>query len=391
MRKKYSVVFIVVSFLIMIMPNVASAKTLQDLYNELATLKSKQAAAASNKKMTTSEINALNGEINTVQSQINTTKNEIVAATNKIAESEKKIKEKKEETNELLRFLQLSSSENALLEYLFDAEDYTDFIYRYAVVSQLSKYNTDLMNELATTIKELENSKVTLANKQSQLEKQSTELTAKMATLKANLSTLIEAGTTIAEDIEAKQKDINYYEAQGCSRNQDITTCVKVPSSTGWNLPIVGGAYVTSEYQIIRTDCYGCGGVSHRGIDLGVPEGTKVYATAAGRVAYIVRGSSCGGNMVYIYHYVNGGYYTSVYMHLYSINVAVNSYVDAKTVIGTSGGGSTASRNGGYDNCTTGAHLHFGIAYGNDVSRFNANSFNPRNLAPFAYGNYLRR
>ena len=41
--------------------------------------------------------------------------------------------------------------------------------------------------------------------------------------------------------------------------------------------------------------------------------------------------------------------------------------------------------------CTCGGHLHFGVATGNDVSRFNANSFNPRNLVPFASGSYLKR
>ena len=46
---------------------------------------------------------------------------------------------------------------------------------------------------------------------------------------------------------------------------------------------------------------------------------------------------------------------------------------------------------GGYDYCTCGGHLHFGVATGNDVSRFNANSFNPRNLVPFASGSYLKR
>ena len=46
---------------------------------------------------------------------------------------------------------------------------------------------------------------------------------------------------------------------------------------------------------------------------------------------------------------------------------------------------------GGYDSCTCGGHLHFGVATGNDVSRFNANSFNPRNLVPFASGSYLKR
>ncbi|UKI27821.1 MAG: hypothetical protein L6V91_04510 [Bacilli bacterium] len=60
----------------------------------------------------------------------------------------KKFKIKSNETDELLKFLQISSGENVYLEYLFQAESYTDFIYRYSIVSQLTEYNTNLMNEL---------------------------------------------------------------------------------------------------------------------------------------------------------------------------------------------------------------------------------------------------
>ncbi len=65
-----------------------------------------------------------------------------------------------------------------------------------------------------------------------------------------------------------KKKDIKYYESKGCKLNQNINSCVTIPNSSGWKLPLTS-AWVTSEYQVVRTDCIGCGGVSHRGIDLG--------------------------------------------------------------------------------------------------------------------------
>ena len=257
------------------------------------------------------------------------------------------------------------------------------------------------MESLKKLVKELEDSKITLASKQKELEVQSSNLASKLATLKANLSKLEEEGTTIDEDIDAKEKDIKYYESKGCKLNQDINSCVTIPNSSGWKLPLAS-AWVTSEYQVVRTDCIGCGGTSHRGIDLGVSEGTYAYAAAKGRVAYIVRRGSCGGNMVYIYHTINGVPYTTVYMHLLEIKVNVDDIVDTNTVVGLTGGLTTGAMNpsqcsvsyagkGGYDYCTCGGHLHFGVATGNDVSRFNANSFNPRNLVPFASGSYLKR
>lgn len=397
-KKAKKIIMLLFIITIILLPNYkVEAKTLQDLHNELAELKKKQESALNNQHMTTEQIDNLNREINTVESNIENTKKEIDNATKKISDSEKEIAEKKEETDELLKFLQISSGENVYLEYIFESDSYTDFIYRYSIVSQLTEYNNNLMEELKILINELEESKVTLANKEKELESQKKSLSSKMSTLKANLSEIIEEGTTIAEDIESKQKDIDYYTSKGCKLNQELNSCVNVPNANGWNLPIIGSAYVTSEYQVVRTDCYGCGGTSHRGIDLGVSEGTKVYAAAKGRVAYTVSRSSCGGNMVYIYHTVNGEPYTTVYMHLLEIYAKPNQIVDSNTVIGISGGGTTSAMSGcrispyGYDRCTCGAHLHFGVATGNDVSAFNANSFDPRNLTPFVGGSYLKR
>ena len=93
--------------------------------------------------------------------------------------------------------------------------------------------------------------------------------------------------------------------------------------------------------------------------------------------------------MVFIYHTVNGVNYTSVYMHLLSINVSDKQVVDENTVIGRVGGGSTAS----YDRCTSGAHLHFGLASGHVSVGFNAYAFNPRNIFTFPqmYAGYFSR
>ena len=66
------------------------------------------------------------------------------------------------------------------------------------------------------------------------------------------------------------------------------------------------------------------------------------------------------GNMVIIHHKINGQTYTSVYAHLLSINTSVGETVTRGSIIGYSGGSSTAA----YDNCTFGAHLHLTIALG---------------------------
>ena len=65
----------------------------------------------------------------------------------------------------------------------------------------------------------------------------------------------------------------------------------------------------------------------HNGIDLGIGEGTKIYAAASGTVAAITKKSSCGGNKVYVHSYVNGKAYTHYYFHLLKIDVKVGDKV----------------------------------------------------------------
>ena len=384
MKKK--ILFIMILFIFMFIPyNKVEAKTLQDLYNELDVLEKKREAANNNQKLTESEINKLNSEIATINSNITITKNEIVQAEKDVKKSEEEISNKKEETNDYLLFLQLSNSGNTYLEYLFDAEDYTDFIYRYAVVSQMSEYNNNLINDLEKLIEELGEKKKDLSEKEKKLETQRNEFNSKLITLRANLKDIKAEGYDIDDDIEVLKRQINNYKNMGCSLNQDLSVCTKVPYADGWKYPLKSGC-VTSEYTGFNERTDYSGGGDHHAIDLGCnPEGTPVYAAAAGVVRRIAR-YNCGGNAVYIYHIVNGKGYTSVYMHLLSYNVKENQHVTEDTVIGYVGGYSTSSAHGGYDNCTTGAHLHFGLASGDNFASFNVYSFNPRNLFKFPYG-----
>lgn len=370
------------------------AKTLQDMYNELSSLKNKLATANSDKKLTESEISNLKAEISTITVNISKAQSDIKKAENDIIESQNEIESKKEECNQMLQLLQLSSDENTYLEYVFEADSYTELIYRYAVVSQLTDYNSGIMDELTSLIDELEEKKIELSNKQQSLEKEQANLSDKLTTLNANLKEQTEEGASIEDDIAYLERQIKYYkDTLGCSMNQNITTCGKKSSSgvavtaDGWTAPLKSGC-VSSEYVGYgdRLD-YSGPTTGHHAIDLACnAEGTPVYAAAAGEVDKVVKysgGYSCGGNMVYIYHTVNGKNYTTVYMHLLSIAVSEHQIVDENTVIGYVGGGSTAKQNGGYDSCTTGAHLHFGMATGHHSTGFNSYSFNPRTIFNF--------
>ena len=385
------------NILFFLIPKV-EAKTLQDIYDELAKKQAEYDASKNKVNLTQEQINKLNREISSISASIEQARKDIKQAEIDIEKSKKKIEDKKVETDGLIQFLQVSNGGNIYLEYLFDAENYTDFIYRYEVVKQLTNYNSDLIDELEELILDLQKKEKELASKQVKLENDRKELTKKVSTLTSSLASYRAEGVDIEEDIKSLKKDIDVYEKMGCKRNQDLDLCTGTVNAYGWKFPLAYGC-VTSEYTgyNLRTDWSGGGG--HHAIDLDcVSEGTKVYAAANGTISRIAFFGSCGGNTVYISHMVNGKRYTSQYMHLLRVadGMYVGKVVTDNTVIGYVGGYSTSISHGGYDRCTTGTHLHFGIAEGYNAYDFNSHSINPRELFAFPKlvyngGGYFRR
>lgn len=72
----------------------------------------------------------------------------------------------------------------------------------------------------------------------------------------------------------------------------------------------------------------------HTGIDLSAPRGTKVYATGNGKVVKAGKSSGGYGNVVIIDHGYN---YTSLYAHLYTVDIKVGQMVKRGEFIGTVG------------------------------------------------------
>ena len=358
MKRKIFLFFVVTFFISVLNVN---AVTLRQLYNDLDKLESNYSAAKKKASMSQAELNKLRASIANTEAEIKNTQNEIIKAENEIKKSEEEIAKKKEETNQMLLYLQIMNSNgDSMLEYVFEADNYTDFIYRYSVVSQLSDYNQGLINELNVLIDNLNKKKKDLAINQANLSKQKQDLQAKYMAVQIQLKDAQDSGLSIAEQISEKRKLINHYKSIGCSMDQDVKSCNSVAAVTGWTYPL-NSFYQSSSYGERR------GSVSHWAVDLATPEGSAVKAVANGEVVSArVPGNGCGGMIVQIRHTYNGTYYLSLYMHLLSTNVGVGTKVSGGQVIGYSGGGPREIAKWG-DGCTTGAHLHFSMATASSV------------------------
>lgn len=384
-KKLVSIILIFVLF----MYNSSSfvrAETLGDLKNKLGQKQKEYSDSENKKQLTQAQINQTNSDIATTKKNIEQTYIDINNLQKDIDALYEKIAAKKAEVKKIVNFVQVSSGVSTYLEYIFGAESFTDLIYRTAVAEQMSNYNEKLVKEYNGLIEESKKKQEEIGNKQVELGKYQKDLEQKVASLGKELEEEKSTSISIADEIKTQKEIIEMYEQMGCTDNENIKTCGRtlLPAGTAFYRPTQTG-HVTSEWGVRYLI-----GNWHEGIDIGVPEGTTVYAVATGVIASVLPRTSCGGNMVVAHHKINGQTYTSVYAHLLSINVSKGEVINRNTIIGYSGGSSTAS----YDSCTFGAHLHLTIAlgqYGVDYTNWSYQlnrvySRNPRSYINFPSG-----
>jgi len=342
--------------------NAASkANTIKELRSELQGLKNKKKENQKAKDKTQGEITSSKNSIYNAEVEIANNQTKINNAIVEIEQLNVEIADTEQSIKNLISAYQIASGENAYLEYVFNAKSYAELVYRYAVVDQILTYNEEQISSWEDKIEQNEQLQVDLAAREIELENQITYLSKEIDSLGAKLEQYTEITMDIDDEISSTQELIDYYVNLGCGEEQDLDQCVSVKGDTNFSKPLSKGT-ITSYYGYRTHPVTGQKNKFHSGIDIGGnKEGTSVYATANGMVGKIIRKASCGGNSVYIYHTINGKKYTSQYTHLLAINVKVGDQVTSDTVIGTVGGGAQTKS---YDKCTTGAHLHFGIANG---------------------------
>ncbi|CDF12094.1 putative uncharacterized protein [Mycoplasma sp. CAG:776] len=353
--------------------NAAAAETLGDLRNEYNELLKKKQENDNKTDAAKAEIARKEAAIKQAQADITEAEHQYDEAEQSIVESNEKIDSLTEETKKVLLYMQQMQGQNAYVEYVSGASSMTELIMRVEAVNQVSGYIQKTTKNLESEIKRNEELKTELTEKQKKLENQ---IASYEKTIEEQYDSIDEYdiyALDINQQVEiAKDKYDHYYKAcktyAGTTDDSTpLSSCVDsddIPYNSGWLKPLKSGV-VTSKMGYRTHPVTGQKYKFHDAIDIGGnSEGTKVYAAAAGIVSGIARKTSCGGNKVYVDVTVGGKKYTTYYYHLLAINVKVGDIVNQNTVIGTVGGYSTSTSHGGYDACTTGAHLHYGVATG---------------------------
>lgn len=350
--------------------------------SDVQKIKDKLAAATAQKNAVSSQLKNISSDKKAVQKQLELLDQELDAAADEIALQEdllsslgdmvaaktvelqqSQAEEQKQyaEMKERVRFMAEHGS-TSYLEILLSADDFSDFLYRYEIISQISLRDDKLFNSLKEVRQKVEQEKTDLETQKAEQQEVYTQLESNKKTLESQRAAKQQKLQDIQSmEAETKQAYSDLIDKEDALLDQYKKAAAQLAAQQTyvggtfmWPLPksnnIITCKYgyrihpITGKYKM------------HTGIDLRATTGTKIYAANGGKVTTSMY-SSVWGNYVILSH---GGGYTTLYAHMSKRLVSVGDQVKQGEVIGYVG--ST-----GY---STGSHLHFEIAK-------NGNTFNP--------------
>ena len=355
MRKKW--VLIIIFSIFFLVPFGVNAESIADYRAKIKAIEAEKAENESKSAEVQKRIDDANARINEITNKIVQAKKDQDATRADIERLDKEIDAKEEEIKDLISFYQISNSDNFYLKFVFGADSFEDFIYRFSVAEQLTDANDKLVGEMNDLIKENESKIKKLDEQQKNLSALNKEIGVEIEKLGSQKRKYSENSLTADEEIKALNDQIAFFKKKGCSENQDVTTCsTNVPSTKGFIRPTTYG-YITSYYGGRIHPIYGVAS-HHDGIDIAAATGAKVMASGTGEVifSYADNYEYYGGfgKAVLIVHRVGNSTYTSLYGHLSKANVRSGQIVQRGDKIGEVG--STGN--------STGPHLHFQFMYG---------------------------
>ncbi|MBQ9328711.1 MAG: peptidoglycan DD-metalloendopeptidase family protein [Solobacterium sp.] len=319
---------------------------------------------------------ALNGEIADINGQIAVSEKKIEELELKIEENRNEIEEAEEKIKHRMVIQQRTMRLNQYLDILMGARSFDEFIRIANGLSDITNYDTQVMQELSALIDELNHNIEEVEQEKEDLQKRKDEVVAKQNEYLALMyqaqvveqeyqqkSAELEAeGNRIAGEIEQIQKLM-----------EEITEKLnEVVATAGWTYPVPSiriNAYAGTWH-------YASGGV-HLGADFSGPAGSKIVAVGNGVILHSadgctsgglgngcganIGGSWGGGNQAYLLTKINGGLYAVKYLHM-----SPGTVVEKGTIVAA---GQQIGLVGSTGN-SSGPHCHIEVFYLGDAGDF---------------------
>lgn len=335
---------------------------------ELASIQSQKSSILAEIEKLDAAIEAAAEEIEIQQQLITELEGLIEIKELELAESQQKEETQYAKLKDRVRFMHENGS-MSYLSILLSSDDFADFLSRYEIVSQISKYDKNLFEELKALKEQIAEQKASLEADHAD----AVTIKASMDENKRNLEVQFNERNAQMKKVEEAEAAAKAQYAEIAQEEDKITAAVQkavrelaaqssstyVGGNMMWPLPAANNV-ITCKYGMRTHPITGVYKL-HTGIDLRASTGTKIYAANAGTVIKATY-SSAYGYYVVVNH---GGGTSTLYAHMSKMAVKNGQKVSQGTVLGYVG--ST-----GY---STGPHLHFEVIK-------NGNYVNPVTMYP---------
>ena len=134
--------------MVMIIPCTVNAQTIADYRAKIKAIEAEKAENEKKSEEVQARIDAANKRISEITNQIVQARKDQESTQKEIERLDKEIDAKEEEIKDLVAFYQISNSDNFYLKYIFGADSFEDFIYRFSVAEQLTEANDKLVDEM---------------------------------------------------------------------------------------------------------------------------------------------------------------------------------------------------------------------------------------------------
>jgi len=288
-------------------------------------------------------LNELNIKIEALQTSINEVKEKLEIAEEKYNKQQKMLDER------LLAIYE--SSDTQYLDVMLSSKSISDFLSNYFLITELTTYDTELLEDIKKQKEEIEIEKAKLENNQKQLAtiKQNQTKTAKiLENTKIIRENYISKLSEREKDLQSK---IDEYNVEVEAVNKEILASILqgidtkyIGGELAW--PVPGYTRISSNYGMRYHPILHINKL-HTGVDIAAPAGSNFIAANDGIVTK-AGFNTAYGNMVIIDH---GGGISTLYAHGSEILVQVGQTVkrgEAVLKVGSTG-------------YSTGPHAHFEV------------------------------
>lgn len=288
------------------------------------------------------QINEANTEFDRATEEYETASDAADDAALRVKEANKRIVELKDTLSDRAADMYKTGGSVSFLDVLLEATSFEDFLTMWDMFDKITEQDAALIQETKEVRAEAEAAQAEYEEQVAIAEEELANIESAKAEIETAKSDMEVSLALVNEEIvllQAKEEEERIAAEEAQRRAQEEKGVVN--PITGWVHPCPSGV-VSSPFGYRTFD-----NAFHNGTDYAAPEGTPIYAAAAGTVSY-VGGYGTGGNAVKINH---GSGVVSIYMHMSAFATSQGNSVNAGDIIGYVG--STGN--------STGPHLHFQV------------------------------